>query len=180
MSDELITNGMEAVNAGDKKLARKLLGEAIRFFPNDERSWGWFYNVADNDTERLRCVKQVLRINPNNVRAKQLLDKLQGSIPLSVDAGDSTRKMARRLRRIAVWIAIIGFGIIAIVSLYFLKNYRGWVGGGTIVLVLILFCYPVFTRLLDKILAKKLKEEKRAIRGARAEEKIGEMLADLS
>ena len=35
-------------------------------------------NVAENDTERLRCVKEVLRINPNNSRAKQLLEILRG------------------------------------------------------------------------------------------------------
>ena len=70
MSDELVSKGIEALNAGDKKLARQLLSEAIHNFPNDEQSWGWFYNVAENDTERLRCVKQVLRINPNNARGK--------------------------------------------------------------------------------------------------------------
>jgi hypothetical protein len=180
MSDEIITKGIEAVNTGNKILARKLLGEATHNFPNDERSWGWFYNVAENDTERLQCVKQVLRINPNNTRAKQLLEKLRGSVPLSAAAGKSTLKMAGRRRRIAIWIAAIGFGIIVIVSLYVLKNYRVWVGGGTIVLVFVLFGIPILTRLLDNILAKKLKEEKRAIRGAKSEEKIGEMLAELS
>jgi hypothetical protein len=180
MSDELITNGIEAVNKGDKKLARQLLGDAIRDYPNDERTWGWFYNVAENDTERLRCVKQVLRINPNNTRAKQLLEKLRGSIPLLVEAGRSARKMAESRRHIAIWIAIIGFGIIVVISLYVLKNYRVWAEGATVVLILFLFGYPFLTRLLDNILAKKLKEEKRAIRGAQSEEKIGEMLADLS
>jgi hypothetical protein len=180
MSDELITNGIKAVNSGDKKLARQLLGDAIRDFPNDERSWGWFYNVAENDTERLECVKRVLRINPNNTRAKQLLENLRGSVPLSATAGKSTRKMAGRRRRIAIWIAFIGFIIIVVISLYVFKNYRLWVGGGTIFLVFVLFGIPFFTRLLDNILAKKLKEEKRAIRGARSEEKIGEILAELS
>ena len=153
MSDEIITKGIEAVNTGEKITTRKLLGEATRNFPNDERSWGWFYNVAENDTERLQCVKQVLRINPNNTRAKQLLEKLRGSVPLSAAAGKSTRKMAGRRHRIAIWIAAIGFGIIVIISLYVVKNYRVWVGGGTFVLVLILLesqslpdCSTIFSR----------------------------------
>ena len=112
--------------------------------------------------------------------AKELLEKLRGSIPLLVKAGKSTRKMAWGRRRSAIWVAIIGLIIIAILSLYILKNYRTWVGGGIILLALILFGFPILTRLLDKMVDKKLKEEKRAIWGARSEEKIGEILAELS
>jgi Nuclease-related domain. len=180
MSDELITNGVEAVKKGDKKLARQLLGDAIRVYPNDERSWGWFYNVAENDTERLQCVKQVMRINPNNTRAKQLLINLRGSIPISAEAGESTRIMAEKRRRFAIRVAVVAYIIIVIASVYILKNYRAWVGGGFIILSLLIFGYPIFTKTLDIFLDKKLKEEKRAIRGAKSEEKIGEMLAELS
>jgi hypothetical protein len=179
MSDESITQGIAAVEAGDKKQARQLLGEAIRNYPNDERSWGWFYNVAENDTERLQCVKEVLRINPNNARAKQLLEELRGSIPSSAEAGKSTRKMAGKRRHSAIWIAIIGFIVIAFIGLYTMTNYRNWVGGGVAVLVLLFIGYPILTKLLTRSVDKKLKEEKRAIRGARSEEKIGEMLAGL-
>ena len=179
MSDDLITQGIAAVNAGDKKQARQLLGEAISKFPNDERSWGWFYNVTENDTERLKCLKEVLRINPNNARAKQLLEKLRGSIPSSTEAGKSTRKMAGKRRQSAIWIAIIGIVIIAIVSWYILTRYRTWLGGGVVVLVFFLLGIPILRILLTRSIDKKLKLEKRAIRGARSEEKIGEMLSGL-
>jgi len=179
MSDELISQGIAAVKAGDNKQARQLLGEAIRKYPNDERSWGWFYNVAENDTERLMSVKEVLRISPNNTRAKQLLEKLRGEIPSSAEAGTSTRIMARTRRKSAAWMAIIGFAVLVFIGLYTLAKYLTWAGGGVIVLALVLFGYPILTRLLTRRLDKKLKEEKRAIRGARSEEKIGEMLAEL-
>jgi hypothetical protein len=179
VSDDLITKGIAAVEAGDKEHARQLLGEAIRKYPDDERSWGWFYNVAENDTERLKSVKEVLRINPNNTRAKLLLEKLRGEIPSSGEAGTSTRLMARTRRKSATWMAIIEFAVLVFIGLYTMAKYRTWVGGGVIVLALVLFVYPILTRLLTRSLDKKLKEEKRAIRGARAEEKIGEMLAEL-
>lgn len=179
MSDDLITQGIAAVEAGDKKQARQLLGDAIRKYPDDERSWGWFYNVAENDTERLKSVKEVLRINPKNARAKQLLEKLRGSIPQSTEAGTSTRIMARTRRKSAARMAIIGFAVLVLIGLYTLAKYRNWAGGGVIVLALVLFGYPILTRLLTRSIDKKLKEEKRAIRGARSEEKIGEMLDGL-
>jgi hypothetical protein len=179
MSDDLITQGIAAIKAGDKEKARKLLSQAIRIFPDDERSWGWFYNVAENDTERLQCVKQVLRINPNNAQAGQLLDKLRGSIPQSVAAGTSTRQMAGKRHKSAIWISILGVVIIVIISLIVLTKYRTWVGGGVVVLLLFILGYPILSRLLTRRVDKKLKEEKRAIRGARAEEKIGKMFAGL-
>jgi hypothetical protein len=180
MSDELIAKGIEAVNSGDNKKARQILGDAMSNYPNDERSWGWFYNVAENDTERLRCVKEVLRINPNNARAKQLLEILRGSFSQSSEAGESTWKMAGKSRNSAIWITVIEILIVLIISWYILTNYRNWAGGGVIVLSLVVFGFPIITRLFTRKVDMKLKEEKRAIRGARSEEKIGDILSELS
>jgi hypothetical protein len=179
MADDLITKGIAAVNAGDKKEARQLLGEAIGKLPDDERSWGWFYNVAENDTERLKCVKEVLRINPNNSRAKQLLENLRGSIPSSAEAGKSTREMAGKRRQSAILIAIVGIIIAIIVGSYVMAKHRTWVGGGTIVFLLVVLGYPLLNRLLSRSIDQRLKLEKRANRGARSEEKIGEILTEL-
>lgn len=78
MPDDLLSQGIAAIKAGNVQQARQLLDGAIKQNPNDERGWGWFYNVAANDEERLRCIKQVLRINPNNKKAKEIYDKLIG------------------------------------------------------------------------------------------------------
>ncbi len=177
MSDELITQGIAMVQAGDKKQARQLLGEAIRKYPDDERSWGWFYNVAENDTERLRCIKEVLRINPNNERAKQLLEKLRGSVQSSTEAGKSTREMANTRRKSAVWIALIGISVIAI-FLFILTHSQVIMGSG-VGLILLLVLFIISRSVLERSVDRKLKEEKRAIRGAKAEELIGELLDGL-
>jgi len=76
MSNNYLTQGIAAAKAGQSQKARQLLSSAIQQDPNDERGWGWFYNVAANDVERLQCLKEVVRINPNNERAKQLLQAL--------------------------------------------------------------------------------------------------------
>ncbi len=78
MADDYLSQGIAAVKAGDTKKARQFLDAAIKGSPNDERGWGWFYNVCENDEERLRCVREILRINPNNEKAKQKYDELIG------------------------------------------------------------------------------------------------------
>jgi tetratricopeptide (TPR) repeat protein len=78
MADDLLTQGIAAVKAGNKQEARRLLDAAIRQSPNDERTWGWFYNVCENDTERLKCLKEILRINPNHQQARQKYNELTG------------------------------------------------------------------------------------------------------
>lgn len=78
MADDYLSQGIAAVKAGNKQEARHLLDAAIRAAPNDERTWGWFFNVCENDNERLRCLKEVLRINPNNESAKKKFDELTG------------------------------------------------------------------------------------------------------
>jgi len=78
MVEDFLAQGIAAVKAGNKQEARRLLDTAIRAAPNDVRAWGWFYNVCENDDERLRCVREILRIEPNNDNAKQKYDELVG------------------------------------------------------------------------------------------------------
>lgn len=74
--DDLIKQGASAFKAGDLVNARKLLTEAIKLHPDDERAWGWMYNVCKTDRERILCLKQMLRINPKNEKASLLLSEL--------------------------------------------------------------------------------------------------------
>jgi hypothetical protein len=79
MVDDLLTEGIAAVKAGETQKARQLLARAIQADPENERAWGWFYHVCQDDQERLRCLQQVLRINSNNEKARQLYLQLKGS-----------------------------------------------------------------------------------------------------
>lgn len=78
MAEDLLAQGIAAVKTGNIQEARKLLDAAIRAAPNDIRGWGWFFNVCQTDTERLRCIKEILRIDPNNDNAKQKYNELIG------------------------------------------------------------------------------------------------------
>ena len=74
--DDFLQQGVTAYRAGKRDEARKLFANAIKQNKDDERIWGWMYNVCDTDKERIHCLKQIVRINPENEKAKQLLSEL--------------------------------------------------------------------------------------------------------
>jgi hypothetical protein len=93
-------------------------------------------------------------------------------------AGKSTREMANRRRQSALWIGIIGIVVLIVISL-FIQNAKVFGIGGVGILVLLIFM-SVFRNLIEGQVDRKIKLEKRAIRGAKAEEKIGELFTKLS
>lgn len=93
-------------------------------------------------------------------------------------AGKSTREMANRRHRLALWIGIIGIVVLVVISL-FIQNAKALGIGGVGILALLIFM-SVLKYLIEGQVDRKIKLEKRAIRGAKAEEKIGELLAELS
>jgi tetratricopeptide (TPR) repeat protein len=99
MADDYLSQGIAAVKAGNTEEARRLLDAAIRAAPDDIRTWSWFYDVCLNNTERIKCLKQILRINPNLEQAKQRYNELMGAEvkPIAPDAPqpDKTGKMKK-------------------------------------------------------------------------------------
>jgi tetratricopeptide (TPR) repeat protein len=71
-----LQSGIAAFKNDKREEARKYLIAAVKENPKDENAWGWLYQVANNDNERIECLKKVTAINPNNEKAKQLLNKL--------------------------------------------------------------------------------------------------------
>jgi hypothetical protein len=80
--DELLQQGVTALQAGKREEARQLLVAAVKQNKNDERAWGWLYQVANNDAERKTCLQQILRINPQNTQVKALLDQMTAPPPM--------------------------------------------------------------------------------------------------
>jgi len=76
-----LSDGIAAYKADDKQTARRLLIAAVKEEPNSERAWGWLYNVAETDKERIDCLRRMLQINPGNEKAKGLLSQLTPTPP---------------------------------------------------------------------------------------------------
>ena len=92
-------------------------------------------------------------------------------------AGKSTRKMARQRRRTTNLI-LIGALILAILLFLTIQNWQALgLGGGTVLILLVIL--RVLPDLINKPIKQRKKEERRANRGARAEEVVGDLLASL-
>lgn len=92
-------------------------------------------------------------------------------------AGKSTRQMAKRRRNVAIWMAVITLGIVIVLGLVVMNQRALGLGGGAVLVLLIIM--RILPDLIDQPLARQKKAEKRAIRGAIAEERIADLLAEL-
>jgi hypothetical protein len=73
---ELTQRGITALKAGDRAAARKFLSQAVKESPEDATAWLWLSGAVDNDEHRIICLRQVLRIEPQNQAAVRGLEKL--------------------------------------------------------------------------------------------------------
>ena len=72
-----LQQGVAALDAGDKALARRLFGRAIQEDPQSEQAWLWLSGAVESDKERLMCLNKVLAINPDNEMAQRGAAALQ-------------------------------------------------------------------------------------------------------
>jgi hypothetical protein len=74
--------GIKAYKEGRRDEARDIFTSVLKQNPENARAWAWMSNVVDSEKDRIYCLNQVLRFDPDNKKAQQLLDQLLVS-PLS-------------------------------------------------------------------------------------------------
>jgi tetratricopeptide (TPR) repeat protein len=94
MSDDVIKEAVEAIQKGDRRRARRLLGQVVNADPDNLSAW-WYLAAALEDSEqRIHCLKQVLRIQPDHAEAKQVLSQLERRIAQVTPPTGTTRPVA--------------------------------------------------------------------------------------
>lgn len=68
--EQLLDESISAYQKNDMEQASKLLAQAIKVDPNNERAWLWLSGIVATDAEKLFCMKRLLVINPENEIAK--------------------------------------------------------------------------------------------------------------
>jgi len=80
-SNTLLQQGIEAIKAGDKRTGKKLLAQIVKVDRSNEQAWLWLTQTNISHEQKIKCLKQVLQINPANKLALEGLQKLQGKPP---------------------------------------------------------------------------------------------------
>jgi len=75
-----IQEAESAIKAGDTKSAFELLRQTLAEDPDSERAW-WIMSGLVQRSERVNCLEQVLRINPENQFARDALAQLKTDPP---------------------------------------------------------------------------------------------------
>ncbi len=92
MATDRLKEGVDALQRGDRAAARAILEEVVGADPQNETAW--YYLAASQDDPGLRrtYLERVLIINPNNQRARDVLQKLDESEAASQPAPQSTTR----------------------------------------------------------------------------------------
>lgn len=79
MSDphELLAFARIAIELHEHEQARKYLLEAVQIEPDNQQAWLQLAKLTDEREEALTCLDKVLSINPENVEARKMIDRLR-------------------------------------------------------------------------------------------------------
>ncbi|RPJ01551.1 MAG: hypothetical protein EHM39_03135 [Chloroflexi bacterium] len=97
--EQLLKRGQEAVRAGDKAAGRALLEKVVTRDQNSELGWFWLAAAVSDLNEKRTCLGNVLVINPNNERARNLLsqiNEMQPTAPVPEATAAPTHSASRR------------------------------------------------------------------------------------
>jgi hypothetical protein len=72
--------GIEAYRAGNREQAQRFFRFALMEKPDDIRTLLWLVEVANTDSDKERCLEQVLEIDPNQTLARQALLEVKSRI----------------------------------------------------------------------------------------------------
>src|SRR4051794_25656892 len=78
--DDKLERAIAAIDAGDRKLAANLLLALLQIDSDNQDAWLWLESISDSSEKRRLCLKEVLRINPNNREARRGLISLQATV----------------------------------------------------------------------------------------------------
>jgi hypothetical protein len=95
---DILRQGVEAARSGDKLAARRLLQQVLLQDGNNEVALMWMASVVDSVDDRRAFLQKALRVNPNNQRARDALEKLGGAPVSAARATGTSASIGRQAR----------------------------------------------------------------------------------
>jgi len=116
--EQLLREGIAAARAGDKETARAKLREVVALDQYNERGWFWLASVAETLEERRTCLGNVVVINPDNEKARQMLDQISFSAVSSpFSQSDSAQDKSALVRTVAIVGAVVVILLVLVIVL---------------------------------------------------------------
>lgn len=73
-----LKTAVDLIKSGQRAEAREILVEILQANPDSEEVWLWMTKTGISNQQKVKCLKRVLEINPDNDKAEELLKKLEG------------------------------------------------------------------------------------------------------
>jgi len=80
MSEDMVQEGINAFKAGEKARARDILTEAVKQDSTNEQAWYYLAASHTKPEPRKQALEMVLKLNPNNTKAREMLDKVNARL----------------------------------------------------------------------------------------------------
>ncbi len=114
---KLIDDGQAAFDAGDRTGAHALWQQAAHLDPKNEQVWLSLLDVVRGDADRRTCLENLLRINPDNDRARRQLRVLDYMRPLQPRP---EVEQPRPRRQVLVWLFRMLTTLVILILLFFI------------------------------------------------------------
>lgn len=111
--NDLMQAGRTAFASGKRETAHDLWREAATLNPYSEQVWLALLDVVEEDQDKLVCLQNILQINPMNVQARRLMNKVETQLERRRlhEAEKVRRKQGQQRRRRTVLLRALLLGI---------------------------------------------------------------------
>ena len=116
---QLYKAGKNAAQQGQKAVAHDLLRQAIEIDPYHEQVWMWLASVVETYEDRRVCFENILELNPDNMTAKQQLNRLERkalAMTMQPDLLRRDQEQAQRRRRTTIRATLLLLILLAVVA----------------------------------------------------------------
>jgi len=110
--EQLLQIGIQSARQGNLENARVIFQQVLDADKNNERAWLWMASVAETPTDRLRYLRTVLAINPDNPTARRELNKMESHV-----RSNTSRVLVYGSVALAISLILIAVALIVLVVL---------------------------------------------------------------
>lgn len=110
--EQLMQIGIQSARQGNTENARVIFQQVLDADKNNERAWLWMASVAETFADRVRYLRTVLTINPDNRTAQRELKKVE-----SRTKSNNSRVLVYGSIALAISLILIATAVIALVIL---------------------------------------------------------------